>query len=112
VTLVRVAHTTASLDALGGLLDLATRAAREAGADDEGQHDIRLAAEEVLINVINHAYPAGRPGPLQLRARIEPGAPSSTRARRFPPTWPRPPTSPPNGPTAGSADSGGTWWPR
>jgi anti-anti-sigma factor len=74
VTLVRLARTTARLESLGELLDLATRAAREAGAGDEGQHDIRLAAEEVLINVINHAYPPGRPGPLVMRARIEPGA--------------------------------------
>lgn len=74
MTLVRVVHTTARLDALGELLDLATRAARESGADDEGQHDVRLAAEEVLINVINHAYPGGTPGSLILRARVEPGA--------------------------------------
>jgi len=74
VTLVRVVRTTARLDALGELLDVATRSAREAGADEEGEHDVRLAAEEVLINVINHAYPADRPGPLVLRARIEPGA--------------------------------------
>jgi len=74
VTLIRLARATARLDALPELLELSTRAAREAGADEEGQHDIRLAAEEVLINVIHHAYPAGSPGPLVLRARIEPGA--------------------------------------
>ena len=73
MTLVRVAHATARLDELSALLDVAARAARESGADDEGQHDVRLAAEEVLINVINHAYPGGAPGPLTLRARIEPG---------------------------------------
>jgi anti-anti-sigma factor len=74
VTLVRVARTTARLDALADLLELATRAAREAGADADGEHDIRLAAEEVLINVINYAYPEGAPGPLVLRARIGDGA--------------------------------------
>jgi len=68
-----VGRTTARLEALAGLLDLATRAAREAGADADGEHDVRLAAEEVLINVIHHAYPEGKPGPLVLRARIEPG---------------------------------------
>lgn len=73
MTLVRVVHATARLDALSELLDVATRAARESGADDEGQHDVRLAAEEVLINVIHHAYPGGTSGPLTLRARIEPG---------------------------------------
>lgn len=62
------------MESLAELLDLATRAAREAGAREEGQHDVRLAAEEVLINVIHHAYPADQPGPLVLRARIEPGA--------------------------------------
>jgi len=74
VTLVRVVHTTARLDALAALLEVATYAARESGAGDEGAHDVRLAAEEVLINVINHAYPEGAPGPLVLRARVEPGA--------------------------------------
>jgi len=74
MTLVRVVHTAARLDALAGLLDVAVHAAREAGASEEGEHDVRLAAEEVLINVINHAYPAGVPGPLVLRARVEPGA--------------------------------------
>ena len=62
MTLVRVVHATARLDALAELLDVTTRAARESGADDEGQHDVRLAAEEVLINVIHHAYPDGTPG--------------------------------------------------
>jgi anti-anti-sigma factor len=66
-------HTVARLEALQGLLDLATEAARESGADEAGQHDVRLAAEEVLINVINHAYAAGTPGPLTFRARVEPG---------------------------------------
>jgi len=74
MTLVRVVHTTARLDALAELLDVATHAARESGADGEGEHDVRLAAEEVLINVINHAYPEGAPGPLVLRARVESGA--------------------------------------
>jgi anti-anti-sigma factor len=74
VTLVRVAHATARLDALEDLLELATRAASESGADEEGRHDVRLAAEEVLINVIHHAYPDGAAGPLELRARVEPGA--------------------------------------
>ena len=74
MTLIRLARTTARLEVLAELLDLSTRAAREAGADEEGQHDIRLAAEEVLINVINHAYAGRPPGPLVLRARVEPGA--------------------------------------
>jgi len=110
VTLVRVAHTTARLEVLGELLDLATRAAREAGADDEGQHDIRLAAEEVLINVINHAYPAGRPGPLQLRARIEPGALTLTVLDEGTPFAPD--MAPPPDLTAGWADRriGGLGW--
>lgn len=73
MTLVRVARTTARLEALEGLLDLAIRAARESGADADGEHDVRLAAEEVLINVINYAYAGGTPGPLVLRARVETG---------------------------------------
>lgn len=94
MTLVRVVRATARLDALGALLDVATEAAREAGADDEGQHDVRLAAEEVLINVINHAYAGGPPGPLVLRARIEPGGLTLTvldEGAHFPPeSAPRP----------------------
>lgn len=94
MTLVRVAHVTARLDALGELLDLASRAARESGATGEGEHDVRLAAEEVLINVINHAYPEGRPGPITFRARVEPGALTLTvldEGRPFPPDLAPPP---------------------
>lgn len=69
-----MARATARMEALAELLALVTRAANESGANEEGEHDVRLAAEEVLINVISHAYPEGRPGPLVLRARIEPGA--------------------------------------
>ena len=74
MTLVRVAHAEARLEALPGLLDLAVEAARESGADEAGEHDVRLAAEEVLINVIHHAYAGAAPGPLVLRARVELGA--------------------------------------
>jgi anti-sigma B factor antagonist len=110
VTLVRVARTEARLEALEGLLDLAVEAARESGADEAGQHDVRLAAEEVLINVINHAYPAGASGPLVMRARIEPGALTLVvldEGKPFPPEMAPPPDL-----TAGWAERriGGLGW--
>ena len=110
MTLVRVAHTVARLDALPGLLDLAVEAARESGADEAGQHDVRLAAEEVLINVINHAYPPGTLGPLTLRARVEVGALTLSvldEGKPFPPDMAPPPDL-----TTGWADRriGGLGW--
>jgi anti-anti-sigma factor len=110
MTLVRVARSEARLEALPGLLDLVIQAARESGADEAGQHDVRLAAEEVLINVIKHAYPAGAPGPLAIRARVEPGALTVSvldEGTPFPPDLAPPPDL-----TAGWADRriGGLGW--
>ena len=110
MTLVRVARTSARLEDLPGLLDLAVEAARESGADEAGQHDVRLAAEEVLINVIHHAYAGGAPGPLVLRARVEPGALTLSvldEGAPFPPALAPPPDL-----TAGWADRriGGLGW--
>jgi serine/threonine-protein kinase RsbW len=43
-----------------------------AGLDREVAFDLRLAAEEVVMNVIVHGYGAGPAGPLTVRFRREP----------------------------------------
>lgn len=63
------------------------RAVRTALADWlAGQHwppddadDVVLAVNEALTNVIEHAYPADRPGPVQVQARSGTGSAPATR---------------------------------
>lgn len=55
---------------LPALLALVTDLCRRERIDDTTCHDLRLIVEEACVNVMHHAYPAGRPGPLALEARI------------------------------------------
>lgn len=48
--------------------------ARRAGFSDKGVHDIQLAAEEAVVNVINYAYPAGKGGDIELSCALKEGA--------------------------------------
>lgn len=51
---------------LSHLLGLLDRYCLQHGIDGQSLHDLHLIAEEACVNVIRHAYPAGRPGPLGL----------------------------------------------
>lgn len=57
---------TATLDNLPDLLAVADQACRRAGASREVRDEVRLAVEEVSVNVITHGYADGPPGPITL----------------------------------------------
>jgi serine/threonine-protein kinase RsbW len=59
--------TEARLENLGRLLDEAEAAAGAAGLGEEGRFDVRLAVEELCMNVIKHGYRGLPPGELTLR---------------------------------------------
>jgi len=59
----------ANLAALMGLVDQAVERER-LGA--EIASELRLAVEEVCVNVIDHGYPAGAPGPIRLAIDCDP----------------------------------------
>jgi serine/threonine-protein kinase RsbW len=44
-------------------------AAAEVGFDPSLQMKIQLACEEIVLNVINYAYPEGQPGDIELTAK-------------------------------------------
>jgi anti-sigma regulatory factor (Ser/Thr protein kinase) len=66
VTIVAVR---ANLAVLMGLVDQAVERGR---LDQEIAAELRLAVEEVCVNVIDHGYPAGAPGPIRLAIDCEP----------------------------------------
>jgi len=75
-------------ESLAPLLEFVERACAGAGVDGEAAFALRLAAEEVCANVIEHGYAGREPGPLRLRFRREPGAVVlvvEDRAREFDP---------------------------
>lgn len=57
---------TATLENLPALLALADQACERAGASSEVRDAVRLAVEEVSVNVMTHGYDAGKPGPITL----------------------------------------------
>ncbi|MET0543351.1 MAG: ATP-binding protein [Variovorax sp.] len=57
---------TATLDNLPALLEVADRACRQAGASAEDRDAVRLAVEEVSVNVMTHGYADEPPGPITL----------------------------------------------
>ena len=56
----------ATLDNLPDLLAEADQACRRAGASREVRDEVRLAVEEVSVNVLTHVYADGPPGPITL----------------------------------------------
>jgi two-component system, cell cycle response regulator DivK len=56
----------ATLEHLGELVAFAVDAARAVGACDEVWHAVRLAVEEVCLNVMTHGYAGGAGGPLHV----------------------------------------------
>ena len=57
---------------LADLLAFVDRACVHAGLDREIAFDVRLATEEVVMNVIDHGYVGMSPGPVTVRFRREP----------------------------------------
>lgn len=57
---------TATLDNLPALLDAAEQACLQAGASEDERQAVRLAVEEVSVNVMTHGYADEPPGPITL----------------------------------------------
>ncbi len=57
---------TASMDQLPGMLEYILAHARSQGFDKERLGQIELAAEEALVNIIEHAYPSHENGVIQI----------------------------------------------
>jgi anti-sigma regulatory factor (Ser/Thr protein kinase) len=56
-------------ESLADLLAFIDRACARAALDANTAFDIRLATEEAVMNVIEHGYAGGTPGPITLRIR-------------------------------------------
>ena len=56
--------------------------ARNEGIPSDTTYDIGLASYEAMANTVVHAYPHGTVGPLELHARLDPGAVVVTVADR------------------------------
>src|SRR6202008_1961074 len=56
--------------------------ARNEGIPSDTTYDIGLACYEAMANTVVHAYPHGTVGPLELHARLDPGAVVVTVADR------------------------------
>ena len=61
---------TAELASLPALLALVSGLCQREHIDGATCHDLLLIVEEACVNVVHHAYPAGRAGPLALVARV------------------------------------------
>lgn len=59
-------------ESLADLLTFVERACARAALDAATAFDVRLATEEVVMNVIEHGYAGMTPGPITLRIRREP----------------------------------------
>jgi anti-sigma regulatory factor (Ser/Thr protein kinase) len=55
-----------TLDQLPAFVDFVRGACEGAGADASSCFALRLAVEEVCINLMRHAYPGGKPGPIEV----------------------------------------------
>jgi anti-sigma regulatory factor (Ser/Thr protein kinase) len=60
----------AKLENLQAMLEFVKKGARSKGFDDKKINHMQLAAEEVLVNIINYAYP-GRTGDVEIRLMLE-----------------------------------------
>jgi serine/threonine-protein kinase RsbW len=65
----------ARLDSLGAITDYVMAAAASAGLGKRATYHLRLAADEIAINIIVHGYAdAGLQGALELRADVDESA--------------------------------------
>ncbi len=58
------------IENLPAVLEFVDRAVQEAGADEEAGFAVRLAVEEVFVNIVRHGYRDG-PGPVTLAVAAE-----------------------------------------
>ncbi|HWC66359.1 MAG TPA: ATP-binding protein [Thermoanaerobaculia bacterium] len=62
-----------TLDHLPALVDFVRDACERSGADASSCFAMRLAVEEVCVNLMRHAYGAGEPGPIEVIVDGSPG---------------------------------------
>lgn len=74
----------ARIESLPALLAGADAAAAAAGLDETERFDVRLAVEELCMNVIKHGYGAGAPGEITLRFDVRPDGLAVVVADRAP----------------------------
>jgi serine/threonine-protein kinase RsbW len=63
--LLRIARD-ARREHLGALLDFVSESCASLGVDRDAARDVRLAVEEACMNLIEHGYPPGPPGPIEV----------------------------------------------
>jgi sigma-B regulation protein RsbU (phosphoserine phosphatase) len=71
MTLLGTLRTQAALDNLYLLTDFVHSIGRHLELDDRTLFHLDLAVEEAAANVIQHAYPEGQPGPMELCAELD-----------------------------------------
>lgn len=65
----------AEMENLPQLLALVARVGQRLRLDPQALHDLQLVTEEACVNVMRHAYPTARPGPLVLAVQaVQDGA--------------------------------------
>ena len=62
-----------TLDHLPALVDFVRDACERSGADASSCFAMRLAVEEVCVNLMRHAYGGGEPGPIEVSVDGAPG---------------------------------------
>lgn len=60
----------ATMERLALLLEAVSEVCDAAGVDQATRHDLRLAVEEVCVNVMRHAYRGGEPGDITLDVEL------------------------------------------
>jgi serine/threonine-protein kinase RsbW len=58
----------ATMESFDAFMQFVRRVAEEIGFTPGAQRKIQLACEEIVLNVINYAYPEGQPGDIELTA--------------------------------------------
>ena len=61
------------IEELPVLVEHVREACARAGADHATAFEVRLAVEEVCMNLIRHGYAGGEPGPIEIGVGAEPG---------------------------------------
>lgn len=94
---------------MADFVDAVDHACRDAGADRETIYAVKLAVEEVCLNVLNHGY-HGRPGPLSVDFEADPAKIVVTIVDEAPPFAPE--DAPPVDTTSGVEERkiGGYGW--